>query len=505
MTSESPEAPTTNTIDRPHPPLIAGVALASLLVAWLLYWVVGPDAPQLAVATGGDTELTSTVELMLSNRLEGHDALSVAVVTDAGVRFAHFGTQTNGSPVDETTSFEIGSITKPLTGMLLADLIETGDLNPDTTLSEAVGAGLVLDGSGADVSLEALASHRAGYPRLPRSFLPRSFLTAFTGGDPYAGDSDTVLQQAADIDPDGSDYSYSNLGVAALGNAVAVNQNTDYGDLLRDRLLGPVGMNDTVAVDAEQRLPGSRADGSTAAGRETDEWLANGWQPAGIATWSTSADLARLAVAVFDGSAPGIAALEPRFQRGDEQQIGYGWLIGTTDDGVEITAHSGGTGGFRSWIGLDRSEQRAVVVLSNTTMPVGDLGESLLLERVEPLQAERPAPLGWALVAMLIAGTAWPLFATIRAGRNEDGDRHDLVRNLANSVGTVVVASALIPWHLIPDGVWILSVALTLATTFAVIRTWSAKPATKPERPTLRWISTATTLIITTAAIWLVA
>ncbi|MGB3735233.1 MAG: serine hydrolase domain-containing protein [Ilumatobacter sp.] len=490
---------------------VAGVATAALIIAVSLAALIGPDVPRLSDTTSGDPELIESVETLLADRALGHDAVAVAVIDGDGVRFAGFGEEVDGGAVAESTAFEIGSVTKPLTGMLLADLIDDGEVDPDSTLGEVAAPLLTIDGGGADATLEQLASHRSGYPRLPWSNIPRAVLSSFTGGDPYSGSAQDVLNASANTDSEPSEFSYSNLGMAALGDGLAAHQRTTYADLLRRRLLDPIGMDATVAAESTGTLPANRVSGGTAAGRDTDEWLAPGWQPAGIGTWSTTGDLARLAVAIIDGTAPGMAALEPRFSSGDDQRIGYGWMIATTDDGVELTTHNGGTGGFRSWFGVDRSSRRAVVVLSDTTMSVGDLGEALLVDGVDaavgsnPLPAESAGLQGWGLAALLIAGTLGPLVAVVRAAVKRRGDRHGLVRNVVNAVATMFLFTVLMPWHLLPGLIWIVAVALVLVTAAMAVPSWSRVPSIDSERPTLRWVGTGATVAVGVAAIALVS
>lgn len=107
--------------------------------------------------------------------------------------------------------------------------------------------------------------------------------------------------------------------------------------------------------------------------------IAAGFAPAGTGVWSTSRYLARLAQAVLDGDAPGASAVETRWDFADGDRIGLGWI--TSDvNGRTITWHNGGTGGFRSFIGVDLEADRAVVLLSNTTAPIDDVALELLTE-----------------------------------------------------------------------------------------------------------------------------
>ncbi len=122
------------------------------------------------------------------------------------------------------TRFEIGSITKPLTGMLLADAIDRGEVSLDTT----IGALLPGDaGTGfGSISLRELCTHTSGLPRLPRGPLTLLRVGRFLllGTHPYRGTTASgVLRAAARQRLRGrGQFRYSNLGGAVLGQLLAL-------------------------------------------------------------------------------------------------------------------------------------------------------------------------------------------------------------------------------------------------------------------------------------------
>lgn len=125
-----------------------------------------------------------------------------------------------------------------------------------------------------------------------------------------------------------------------------------------------------------KHLSSGAPTGYSAAGIAEAPWTINGWAPAG-GVRSTTADLVRYAQALLDGSAPGIDALTPRWQF-DELQIGYVWIT-QEYQGHAVTYSNGLTGGFTSKIILDRANQRAVIILSNTAAQVDEAAKSLLM------------------------------------------------------------------------------------------------------------------------------
>ncbi|WP_306366732.1 serine hydrolase [Nocardiopsis sp. CC223A] len=345
---------------------IVAACLAALLVI-ALGVAVAPRVPTLSAAETGDPDLLDRARDLYADG--PRDLLGVVEVDGGDTTTAHFG---GGADTD----FEIGSISKTMTALLLADAIERGEVTEETPLGDLLDLG---DAPAADVTLAELASHRSGLPRLSprvRDIAANIVVFNFLGRDPYRYDEATLLDQARAAGlADRGESHYSNLGFALLGLALAEAAGTHYPDLLHERLLDPLGMDDTHLPRTGADLPADATPGHTAKGRTAAPWLAMAYAPAG-GVRSTPADMERFARALLDGTAPGTAALEPRWPSG-EDRIGYAWV--TTDvDGTEVTWHNGGTGGFTSMLALDREADRAVVVLSNTTTGVEGRAVELL-------------------------------------------------------------------------------------------------------------------------------
>lgn len=319
-------------------------------------FVARPHPPSLSAEESGDEGLAGRVRPLL---VEGvHDRVSVVEIEGDHTLQAHFG-------ADQDTDYELGSLAKVMTGMLLADAIERGEVTEDTRLGDLVE----LQGApAAEVTLAELSSHRSGLPRVADrvSDVMVSVAAVTLGRDPYPYDRDTLVAQVAAADLSGrGESSYSNLGTAVLGQALANAAGTDYATLLRERLLEPLGMEETTLPDSEDALPEDATVGHTERGRAADPWLAHAYAPAG-GVRSTPADMALFARAVLEGTAPGMAALEPRWDDGQGGRIGFAWVV-QEHGGVEVTWHNGGTGGFSSMMALDREDGRAVLAFGNTT------------------------------------------------------------------------------------------------------------------------------------------
>ncbi|AYF29503.1 serine hydrolase [Micromonospora tulbaghiae] len=357
------------------------LAVAAGLAASAVAAVRKPRPPRLGPQRTGDADLAATVRAAVDDP-EGLRGLAVAVVEGDRVRVAGLGDRARGGPaVEPGTPFEIGSIAKPLTGMLLAQQVAADAVDPDDRLA-AVLPGVT--GPAGGVTLAELASHRAGLPRLALDSTGatiRMWWAASTAGNAYAGyDVDRIVAVAANTEPGGDcgTVSYSNFGAALLGQALAARAGVRYPELLRRDVLRPLGMAGTLVATDAGHLPAGRAEGATAAGRAADPWLGAGYAPAGVGIWSTAEDLARLTAAMLAGTAPGADAATPRFDAGEDRRVGYGWFTSRYGD-REIVWHNGGTSGFRAFLGFDRAADRGVVVLGNTTRDVDPIGLRLLV------------------------------------------------------------------------------------------------------------------------------
>ncbi|WP_304451212.1 serine hydrolase [Nocardiopsis sp. YSL2] len=348
-------------------PLAVTAACAAALVV-VLGLLVRPHTPALSTDESGDAALLDRARPLFADGV--HDRVSVVEIAGESTRFAHFG-------ADDATSYEIGSVSKALNGLLLADMIERGEVSEDTEL----GALLDLDGApAASVTLAELAGHRSGLPRLsPR---PRdafgAWAAAMTGRDPYRFDVAALVEQVAAADTSGrGEVSYSNMGAAVLGQALAARAGTDYADLLRARVLDPLDMDATVLPASPAELPTEAIRGTNGKGRSADPWLARAYAPAG-GVRSTPGDMALLARSLLFGDPPGAEAMRPRWDDGEGGRVGLGWFV---DDhgGTDVTWHNGGTGGFSTMVALDREGGRAVVVLADTATGVEPQALGLLL------------------------------------------------------------------------------------------------------------------------------
>lgn len=273
--------------------------------------------------------------------------------------------------------FEIGSVSKGVTGLLYAEAISRGEVRANTRLDT------LLDVAGtpvAGIPLASLSTHTAGLPRLaPGSGAVRATWDLMRHGtNPYHDDLPTLMGRCRDAKiKDKPRPAYSNFGFQLLGHALAAAADTTYAELVRARIVEPLGLTATYVPSSVAQLRPEAVAGTNRSGKVTEAWANEGIGPAGGVRSSIN-DLAVLTAALLDGTAPGIGALEPvRHFAGKAARIGAAWMILAVPQG-EITWHNGGTGGFRSFLGLDRAAGRGFAVVSANTRSVDRCGFDFL-------------------------------------------------------------------------------------------------------------------------------
>ena len=159
--------------------------------------------------------------------------------------------------------FEIGSITKGLTGMLLADAIDRGVISLDTTVNDVVPS--FAGSEVGSITVQELCTHTSGLPRTARR--PYAPLRGLRYGvlqlNPYHGitTSDMLELAARQHLSDRGHRRYSNLGAAILGQLLAIRSDAEYPHLLKERILLPMGLGSTEVAQRKDTAPWGRSRG----------------------------------------------------------------------------------------------------------------------------------------------------------------------------------------------------------------------------------------------------
>ncbi len=324
----------------------------------------------------------------------------VAVVRPEGERFVALGHASldGGAPVTADTRFEIGSVTKALTALLLAEMAGRGEVRLDDPIGRHLPDQVRAPTHGdAPIELWHLATHTSALPRLPGNMQPANM------ADPYADyDAERLhafLDSCTLTRAPGERYDYSNLGAGLLGHLLAHRADTSYAALLERRILAPLGMTSSYVP-----VPGDddtlMARGHMGA-RAVPYWHLDALAGAG-ALRSSARDLARLVRAQLDPtSTPIAAAIEAshaiRHDAAQQPRLALGWHVTPGADGSQLYWHNGGTGGFRSFVGFVPGGDVGVVVLANAAIPVDAItlfGMALTRAALESAAPGSEAPAG---------------------------------------------------------------------------------------------------------------
>ncbi|MFF1252066.1 serine hydrolase domain-containing protein [Pseudarthrobacter sp. NPDC058329] len=275
--------------------------------------------------------------------------------------------------------YEIGSVSKGLTGLLYADAVDRGELDGATTLGDLLP---LQDCGPAKVTLGSVSRHASGLPRLAtsQSTVQRTLALWLRGANPYGETLEELLAQARTTRLQSPRPRYSNFGFELLGHAVAAGAGATYRELMARRITGPLGLASLYAPASTGELQQAALPGRSRYGRIMQPWTGEALAPAG--GWrATIGDMGELARALLHGHAPGVSALDPVADfAGPAARIGAAWLS-LDVKGHTVTLHSGATGGFRSWMGLDRKAGTGVVLLSASSAPLDRHGFRLLLHQ----------------------------------------------------------------------------------------------------------------------------
>ena len=306
----------------------------------------------------------------------------VGISEPNGRRVVAYGHPANGDSrvVDGDTIFEIGSVSKVFTSLLLADMVNRSEVRLDDPASKYLPDSVTVpERSGKVITLLDLSTHSSGLPTLPSNLKPKDVR------NPYADYSVDDLYQflsgyTLPRDP-GSEFEYSNLGAGLLGHLLASRVGADYESAIRIRITEPLGMPDT-GITLSSSMKQRMATGHNAMLAPVADWDFLTLDGAGALRSSANDLLTFLEAFLGYKASPLAPAMKTMFdvrRLFGKLEVGLGWTISSVHD-RKIAAHEGGTGGFRSLVGYDSKERIGVVVLSNASTPIGvfDIGAHLL-------------------------------------------------------------------------------------------------------------------------------
>ncbi len=316
------------------------------------------------------------------NRTPG---IVVGVIGANGTNVVAYGLRERGKAgkVDGDSIFEIGSITKVFTTLLLQQMVERGEVKLDDPISKYLPASVkVPSRHGREITLLDLATHTSGLPSVPDNLSPRD------GDDPWA---DYTVEQMYDFlshyklpRKPGAKFDYSNYGMGLLGHILALRAGTNYEALVVSRICDPLQMNST-RITLTPEMKSRLATGHSTVGPPVKNWGSLALQGDGAFFSSVNDMLKFLAANMGRGKSPLSATMAkthvPRHRAGFCMKVDLGWMQ-WSGFGADYTWHNGGTGGYCSYIGFDRKQGQGAVVLVNEANDVDDIGRFLFLHDI---------------------------------------------------------------------------------------------------------------------------
>lgn len=316
--------------------------------------------------------------------------VSVAIIENDRVEYLNFGL-TNKEKKIATNSkslFEIGSISKTFTSMALASMVKEGKVKLTDPVQQFLPSNVKMPKrNGEAITLLTLANHTSALPRLPNN-MPFGDVQ-----DPYADYTVEMMYEflnGYELPRDiGEKLEYSNLAFGLLGHALELIDNKTYQQVIANRVLKPLSMQSTF-VDVPQSHIKMFSDGHDATLNKTKHWQLPTLAGAG-AIRSNIKDMALYLKANLNQTplkdAISLTHKQTTSLDGQGPKVGLGWFINETENGSYLW-HTGGTGGFRTFIGFNKENQKGIVILENTANGMDAIGDAFLTGSLNKLKSD---------------------------------------------------------------------------------------------------------------------
>ncbi|NGX56597.1 MAG: D-alanyl-D-alanine-carboxypeptidase/endopeptidase AmpH [Candidatus Anoxychlamydiales bacterium] len=319
----------------------------------------------------------------------------------------------NDKLMDENTIFETGSITKIFTSLLLAIMVRDGDVRMDDPVEKFMPPHVRTPSYlGQKITLANLATHTAGFPYLPDNFYPNDLYNPFckySYEEFYTYLSNYELKYAP-----GSKYQYSNVCIGFLCHALTLSSQKNFEELLIEKITSKLDMNDTRVKFTDDML--QRYADAHIRDKKVPHWGISTFEGNG-ALKSSAKDLARFIEAnlgyyksdLFDVLQTALIDRCP--QDLPYLDVGLEWNIAYKYN-PEIIYHGGIVGGQQVFVGFCPQREIGVVIVSNSSANISDIGKHVLNKK-------------WHLNEYRQQATLMPLmlYKFIGDYKNDEGER----------------------------------------------------------------------------------
>ena len=319
-------------------------------------------------------QFTEEFKNNIKQRVDGGHASSIVVgiIDESGTNFFNYGKTTfnDGKPVDENSIYEIGSISKVFTSLILAEMVDQGDIHLDDPIERHLPEGTkVPEYDGTKITMRHLATHSSGLP-----YMPSNMDMSSNPDNPFLtyGEKELLafLNSYKLTRKPGADYEYSNYAVGMLGYILTRKNKMSYEEMIQSFICEKWGMPNTIInfSEAQKEILAIGHAGKT----KTSNWDFDALAGAGGIRSNVNDMLQFLSYQMGLKESDKQSAIEMSqqlyFPKGGGVALGWHFF---KDHHIW---HNGGTGGYRSFAGFDPVKKRGIVVLTNGNDGVDDLG-----------------------------------------------------------------------------------------------------------------------------------
>ena len=381
-----------------------GISVSTLLPTFAFSFTSPPDTNANSSVTY--KEISAQVKSFIFDQIvnKSNAAIVIGFVDPDGTKIFSFGNMSTAHniPVNQNTFFNIGSITKTFTTLLLADMVKQGIVNLNDPVEKFLPPSVkVPQFNGKKITLEDLADHTSGLPEWPSNVWLND-----TVGDINPNYNVTQLYQALSdtklTREPGAQVQYSSFGIGLLGHILSLESDgISYEELVKDRILDVLGMNDT-KIALSQNETNNRFSVGHLGGKEiitpriptilTDSGAFRSTAPDMLKYVSSNLGLihTKLDDAMQLGHLIRHSSIIANPMNYSEYR-GLGWRV-LTNFGTETITHTGAINGWNAFAGFIPTKQVGVIAMcscDSIDADMGSLGFVLLhLTGVENINAK---------------------------------------------------------------------------------------------------------------------
>lgn len=356
-------------------------------MGWSIHQEKLPEVPSLNTGDlKSDNPLATLFEIQIDSIVKKYHennsvcGLSIAVYDGTNTKYYNYGETARGKNElpNSKTIYEIGSVSKVFTGILLANAVTEKKVSANDPLKKHLGDTYKnLSYKGKSIELVHLSNHTSRIQRIPADLTQQA---GYNPSNPYKHyTKDMLLKYISTLSIDtfpGTKNEYSNLGAALLAVILEKVYNTTYEELIKEKITSPLKMSDT-KMNLNEEENKRFAEGHNSYGQATDKWDLGAFTGAG-GLRSTSEDMMRFVKINLTDTVPAVKLSHYSTFNNGRDNVGMAWQLTTTKKGNELIWHNGMTQGFSSFCGFIKSKNSGVVVLNNSGIPCDQIAIGIL-------------------------------------------------------------------------------------------------------------------------------